>query len=148
AFLLESTEGDDRLARYSFAGCDPLLTVAFKDGKALIKDRDNKQSTEHAVIDPADFLQNIQSQLTSKIKQASNNDAFHKIIGDLPFAGGLVGYMGYNTSHYFDNIPKQNKDPLSVPEAYYGLYDSLIAFDHQYRRVHILSYRGEEFAKK
>ena len=156
AFLLESTEGDDRLARYSFAGCDPILTVTFRNGDALINYRDSDETIKQSITDPLQFLQDLCSQFLSKLTQATKDatarevharETFAKLCSDLPFAGGLVGYMGYNACRYFDKIPQQIKDPLSVAEAYYGLYDSIVAFDHQYRRVHILSFRGLKHAE-
>ena len=153
AFLLESTEGDERLARYSFAGYDPILTIAFEEGTAHIKYRDSQESIRQSIADPLQFLQDLSSQFSNKLKKAvaktgdsDTSEAFAKLCGDLPFAGGLVGYMGYNACRYFENIPQQVKNPLSVAEAYYGLYDSIVAFDHQYRRVHILSFRGRKHA--
>ncbi len=155
AFLLESTEGDDRLARYSFTGCNPLLTVTFHNDQALINYRDSAEIIKQPVDDPLLYLQDLCIQFSAKLNQTTNGDepreagvnqAFTKLCGDLPFAGGLVGYMGYNSCRYFDKIPQQSKDPLGVPEAYYGLYDSVVAFDHQYRRVHILSFRGQKHA--
>ncbi len=156
AFLLESTEGDERLARYSFVGCDPLLTVTIEDGCALIVYRDNNESIKQPITSPTKFLQELLSQFSNKLTQGTNNAAtedaqsnqdFNRLCSDLPFAGGLVGYMGYNTCHYFEKIPQQSKDVQNVPEAYFALYDSIIAFDHQYRRLHILSLRGEAHAK-
>ncbi len=55
--------------------------------------------------------------------------------------------MGYNACQYFENIPQQIKDPFSVPQGYYGLYDTAVIFDHQYKRIHILSLRGEAHVK-
>lgn len=62
---------------------------------------------------------------------------------NLPFLGGFVGYMGYGVTAHMERIPQQSTDPLCVPDGYYGLYDSAIIFDHQYRRVTVVSLRGE-----
>ena len=72
AFLLESTEGDDRLARYSFAGFDPVLTVTFKDGTALINYRDNDEIIIQPISDPLQFLQDLCNQFSMKLKQATS----------------------------------------------------------------------------
>ncbi len=91
AFLLESTEGDDRLARYSFAGCNPVLTVTFQDDEVLINYRDSDEIIRQPLGDPLQFLQDLSNQFSMKLKQ--HVQPFTKLCGDLPFAGGLVGYM-------------------------------------------------------
>jgi anthranilate synthase component I len=124
-FLFESAEGDARLARYSFTGVDPLLLVELHNGKAQI----NGQSV--AFDDPTVLL----AELIAKCAPVSAGDAE---LSALPFAGGLVGCMGYGATQYFERIPQQANDPLGVPDGMYGLYDSLVVFDHQYRRLHII----------
>ena len=155
AFLFESVEGDGRLARYSFLGFDPLLTVIFKDQSAIIDYRDQTQTIKQTIDNPVKFLQELLSQYLKQleqIKRQANAEELHAIeefakqVKDLPFAAGLAGYMGYNASSYLDKIPQQKKDILGVPEGYYGLYDGAIVFDHQYKRIHILSLRGQEHA--
>jgi anthranilate synthase component 1 len=64
-----------------------------------------------------------------------------------PFTGGLVGYMGYGATRYFEGIEQQESAPYDVPEGHYGLYDSAIVFDHQFRRIVVISHRGEEHAR-
>ncbi len=154
AFLFESVEGDGRLARYSFLGFDPLLTVVFEDGSAVVNHHD--QITKQPVNNPVKFLQELLNQYIKALEQIKINASLSEIQAiedfarqcrDLPFAGGLAGYMGYNACRYLDKIPQQTKDILGVPEGYFGLYDSVIVFDHQYKRIHILSLRGEEHTK-
>jgi anthranilate synthase component I len=156
AFMFESVEGDGRLARYSFLGYDPVLTVIFKNNSAHIDYRDNKETIKQEIKNPVQLLQQILVQFQEKLTQARANASaseaeaiaeFERNCKDLPFAGGLAGYMGYNACQYFEKIPQQVKDPLGVPQGYYGLYDAAIVFDHQYKRIHILSLRGEEHAK-
>ncbi len=136
AFLLESTDGDSRLAQYSFIGISPIKIVSFHQGIATL--RDVQQDTIETVpfTNPLDILQQHQP----KMPLASDGL-------DFPFTGGWVGYMGYGATQYFDNIPQQYSDPLDVPDGYYGLYDSVILFDHLYRRITFLSYREENQAK-
>src|SRR5437763_9988847 len=66
AFLLESVEGGETIARYSFLGCDPFLITRYNKGQ------------------PADFMENLRSTM----------DRFQSVrIPSLPpFTGGAVGY--------------------------------------------------------
>src|SRR5271170_6101339 len=123
AFLFESTEGDSRLARYSFIGVDPIKTITFKDGKASILHTSTGQVDKFAVSNPLKFLQEFLRE-----------EGYHTPDGttDYPFTGGLVGYLGYAATASFEGIPQQTADPFNVPDCYHGLYDAVIAFDHQY----------------
>ena len=139
AFLYESTEGDSRLARYSFVGVDPIKTISFSDGKASILHTATGQIEKIAVANPLKFLQEL---LKAEGYFAPGGEA------DYPFTGGLVGYLGYAATRYFEGIPQQTSDPFKVPDGYYGLYDAVIAFDHQYRRIKIISHRGADHARQ
>ncbi len=69
AFLFESVEGDGRLARYSFLGLDPLLTVTLSDTCALINYRDSNHIIKQEIKNPVELLQEILSQYQAKLAQ-------------------------------------------------------------------------------
>lgn len=147
-FLFESSESDTRLARFSIMGVDPIKTIALKHGTATIHSlcrgalhAPTSESTveEIAFTDPLKLLKEELTHFKSSIAPS-------KPLLDLPFAGGLVGYLGYAITQYFEGIPQQESDPFNVPEGFYGLYDSVIVFDHLLRIIHIISYRGKEHA--
>lgn len=159
AFLFESTEGDSRLARYSFLGIDPYQTISFAEGMATVKGRDGAV-TQNRVTNPVNYLQQALADFRTRFAPVEDDN--HNTGGDvgatsvlgaqgasnLPFIGGLVGYMGYGCSQYLDGIPQQNKNVLEVPDGYYGLYDACVVFDHQYRRVNIVSLRSMAHARE
>ena len=68
----------------------------------------------------------------------------HPLMADAPFAGGLVGYLGYGATGYTERIAQQKDSVRSVPLGRYGLYDSFVLFDHQYRQITFFSARGED----
>lgn len=136
AFLLESNEDDTRLARYSFIGVAPLKTVRFQNGEVVIQHSHGHTETAK-FTNPLHVLQDLMAQQPPA--EATGMD--------IPFLGGLVGYMGYGATHYFDNIPRQAGNALDVPDGYYGLYDSIIVFDHLYRRFSFISHRPEAQAR-
>lgn len=135
AFLFESTEGDGKLARYSFLGVDPLLVVEFDDKSAFLENCADGSRNEIAVSNPIDFLRELLQ---------SNPIPSHPLIAESPFAGGLVGYLGYGATGFTEKIPQQTKAFTNVPIGRYGLYDSFVLFDHQYRQVTFFSARGEK----
>lgn len=138
AFLFESAEGDAKLARYSFIGMAPLLTVQFKNDLATVKHhRIDKEYTE-LIENPLTYLEKLQ---TEHLPSATP-------YGELPFTGGWVGYLGYSTCHGNDGIPQQQNDPLGVPDVYLGLYDTVIVFDHLYRRISLVTHRSKIESEK
>lgn len=137
AFLFESTDGDSRLARYSFIGVFPRKILTFKDGLARMIDTRQGTEQELSFTNPLDLMREEIEAFNQALAPFSPADT------DLPFTGGWVGYMGYGSTRYFDGIPQQDVDPLAVPEGYYGLYDTVVLYDHLFRRITFLSYRPE-----
>ena len=114
SFLLESVEGGERLARYSFIGTEPSLVLKPSD--------DN----------PTDPLLLIEKEL-SKFRLAP--------IEGLPrFHGGMVGYLGYDISRHFETLPSPDHDPLDLPEFMLMLADTLLIFDHLTHKIKIVSH--------
>ncbi|MBX7221225.1 MAG: anthranilate synthase component I family protein [Blastocatellia bacterium] len=135
AFLFESCEGDSRLARFSLIGLDPIKTIAFKQGKAVITDILTKRTVTETTENPLRTLKHLLSEAQLRV---GGLEQF-----GFPFTGGLVGYLGYGATQYFERIPAQAGDPFGVPEGFYGLYDTFIVVDHQFRKIHLVSYRGD-----
>ena len=157
AFMFESVEGDGRLARFSFLGIDPIASIKFEHNHAHIDFRDEKRSMQVPVQNPAHLLKSILYEYQARHKELKDNcsaskrqklDDFELACNPLPFSGGLAGYLGYGASQYFEDIPQQKKDILQVPEGYYALYDAAVVFDHQYKRIHIVSLRGATHAQE
>src|SRR5258708_2238535 len=117
SFLLESVEGGERLARYSFLGRDPVCTITLHGGEAVVASADGGWSRE-AYADPL-----------VPVEQAL---ALYKVAplpaGALPFAGGAIGFLSYEAATRFERIPVAPRDPLGVPEGWFALVDTLIAF--------------------
>ncbi len=151
-FLFESTEGDGRLARFSLIGIDPIRTISLRDGFAEIAELDGQTRT----VDAAEPIELLRLQVEEFVKATFGSEENLKnflkgsIIQklELPFIGGLVGYMGYGAVTALEKIPKQNSAPFEVPDGRYGLYDSVVIFDQQYRKVSFVSHRGEAHARQ
>jgi len=114
AFLLESVEGGQRLARYSFIGTEPYKVLSTTAG-----DR----------IDP---LQLIAVELAKY--------RIEPVAGLPRFCGGAVGYLAYETVTRFEEIPSPASDPLGLPEALFMFVDTLLVFDHVTHKIMVLSH--------
>ncbi|MGF6125426.1 para-aminobenzoate synthetase component 1 [Pseudomonas frederiksbergensis] len=69
-----------------------------------------------------DFLQRLRVNLT-QLGEASVPD-------ELPFAGGLIGYLSYDFGRHLENLPSQALDDLHLPDARFGLYGWALVTDH------------------
>jgi anthranilate synthase component 1 len=129
AFLLESVEGQENIARFSFLGSRPSLIFKSKGRNIQILYQDNTRLNRFITeSDPLTEIKKIMSGfLTAHIK-------------GLPrFHGGFVGYMGYDTVRFFEDIPDKNKDDLKVPDAFFILTDTILAFDHINHTIKIIA---------
>jgi anthranilate synthase component I len=114
SFLLESVEGGQRLARYSFIGTEPYKVL-----KTRAEDN----------LDPLPLIEKEISQF--KVVQ----------IDGLPrFFGGAVGYLAYEVASHFEKLPLPDLDPLNLPEAFFMFTDTLLIFDHVTHKIKVLSH--------
>lgn len=114
SFLLESVEGAERLARYSFIGTDPYRVL-------IIRKEDN--------LNPLPLL-------------AAELNRYRVVpIPELPrFCGGAVGYLSYEIATHFEKLPSPANDPLGVPESIFLFVDTILVFDHVTHKIKILSH--------
>ncbi|MDO8662824.1 MAG: anthranilate synthase component I [Candidatus Omnitrophota bacterium] len=129
AFLLESVEGQEKIARYSFLGSNPSLV--FKSmGRNIEISYPSKRSPRRFVTKatPIDEIKKIMRDFKSV-----------QVKGLPRFCGGLVGYIGYDTVRFFENIPDKNPDELKVPDSVWMLADTLLVFDHVNHNIKIVS---------
>ncbi len=125
AFLLESADGGDKIARYSFIGSDPFL--GFKCRGTSVEIFSNGEITRFDATDPI-------SELEKQI------DKFSPVrIDGLPdFFGGAVGYTSYDSVRYVENLPNTTTDDLNLPDIYFMFYDVTIIFDHLNKTIKVV----------
>ncbi|MGE5594488.1 MAG: anthranilate synthase component I [Hyphomicrobiales bacterium] len=119
SFLLESVEGGERLARYSFIGTEPYR---------VLRTGDNAEAGEC----PGDPLVQIEEEL----------GRFSPVpVEGLPrFHGGAVGFMAYEVARYYEKLPVPESDPQGFPESVFLFVDSLLVFDHLQHSIKIVSH--------
>ena len=113
AFLLESVEGGETIARYSFLGSDPFLLLHYRDGQ------------------PANFMQNLRATM-ARYKAV-------KVPNLPPFTGGAVGYFGYDMVRTIEDIPNTGIDDLGIDDAVLMFFKTVLAFDHLRHQIHIIT---------
>ena len=122
-FLLESVEGGEKWARYSFLGYEPVLHITCKDGKVTQKSGEIETTTS---IDPMDALRKQLERYKSP-----------KIEGMPTFTGGFVGYFGYEMIGYAE--PKLTLKTSDVDDYHLMLFDKIIAFDHFRQKIMVIA---------
>jgi anthranilate synthase component 1 len=116
AFLLESVEKGNQYARYSYVGINPQKILSHKDGQTCITENGKSIEIDKPFLD---LLRETQSQY-NMVK-----------LPEIPsFTGGLVGYLGYETIAWVEDIPTHTDSAMDVPEAVFMLFEDMIAFDH------------------
>ncbi len=125
-FLLESVEGGERLARYSFLGFGAALEVRMDaDGLVVGGEKQARPATREAYLDAL-------RQALAKAPRPSPE------VDGLPFSGGLVGVSGYDVVRLFERLPHATEPQTNVPDAAFVAPGSLLVFDHLTRRVALL----------
>jgi len=129
SFLLESVEGQEKIARYSFLGTNPsLIFKSKKKNIEIIYPENNKRKSFITRLTPLDEIKKIMRDFRSV-----------EVAGLPRFYGGLVGYIGYDMVRFFENIPDKNKDHLKIPDTLLILTDTLLIFDRLNHTIKILS---------
>jgi anthranilate synthase component I len=125
-FLLESVEGGERLARYSFIGFGDCLEVRLEPSGLYIGDL-------HAP------RPRTKTELLNALRRAliEAPQPLPEIPG-VPLSGGLVGYTAYDTVRYFERVPGRSLDETVTPHAHYVAPCSLLVFDHLTHSVALL----------
>ena len=127
AFLLESVEGGEKWARYSFLGGDPFMVLQAKDDRLSLRNAEGK--TER--LPPGDPL----GALRGLLKR------FHPVaVPGLPrFQGGAVGYLAYDVVRHIERLPRTTRDDLGLPDAVFLLTDNLLVFDNLRHRLLVIA---------
>ena len=111
AFLLESIEGGEKIARYSFLGADPIKVFKFSEKENPFP----------------------------KLKQIISKYRPYKMPNLPRFHGGLVGHINYDAVRFIEKLPDKNPDELKLPVMQFMLTDTLLVFDHVKHKIFIIS---------
>lgn len=124
SFLLESIEGGEQVARYSFLGVTPHLILRVRG-------------------------RTVESITNGKVERLPGTilDALRQYLGQLipvkvpdlpPFTGGGVGYLNYDMVRWFERIPNKNPDELKIDDALIMFFSSILAFDQVKQQLIII----------
>ena len=117
SFLLESVEGGERIARYSFIGTEPEKII------------NTGPDQEYGAVDP---LLPIEEELSHfKLARVPSLQRFN---------GGTVGYLAYEAVNYFERLPSPEADLLNIPESKFMMTTTFLIFDHLLHKIRVVSH--------
>ena len=114
--ILESIPREKENARFSIVAYNPVFEVTYEDGILY----ENGKVLEQ---DPFDYLH----QVTVK-----------GLTSDLPFAGGAIGFAGYDMIGVYEEIGSIPQDTIGTPDMHFFIYESYLIFDHKKEKVYVV----------
>ena len=125
SFLLESVEGSEHWARYSFLGTRPqrIFKARGKQVEIIEHGKSRRLSSEAPL--------KILEQLLEGYRPVT-------VPGVPPFFGGALGYVSYNAVEQFHQIANAKKDPLGLPEIFFLFVQTLVAFDNLKHTIKVI----------
>jgi para-aminobenzoate synthetase component 1 len=127
--LLHSALAGHPAARFSIFACDPLCTLSIAGNRLEWVSGAGGEAgrTIRNDVDPFDLLRELTP--SRRIRNAAG----------LPFLGGAIGYLGYPIRRSIEALPEATPDPAGLPDAWFGIYDAAVLFDHHESRVTLVA---------
>lgn len=126
AFLLESVEGGEKVARYTFLGCDPHLIVQARGQDVEIREDRRTTRRRGQALD-------VLREITARFRPV-------RVPGLPPFSAGAVGYFGYDLVGQFEHVPPPKAaGDTGLPDALLMFFSNLLVFDHVKHQILIIS---------
>lgn len=144
AFLFESAEGGERMGRYSFIGVAPRTRLYFRDGEVVAERHPDDVDYPVPRVPGAVAMTNAPSPDPLDTLRAELARYRRAPLPGLPrFSGGAVGFVGYEAARRFERLPLAANDPYApwgMPEMVFGIYDTVVAFDHLRHTLTVLAH--------
>ena len=132
SFLLESVEGGEHLARYSFVGFNPFMKFTIEKEKFSVEALHDDVHVLPTLVDANDHPLTALKKLFEHIKTV-------KVDGLPRFTGGAVGYFGYESVRLVESVPEPSQDDLGIPDAVLLFFDVLLVMDNITRTLVLIS---------
>jgi anthranilate synthase component I len=124
AFLLESIEGGERVARYSFLGANPWMIARGRGNQTILEKDSRREVSEQNAIE---FL-----------RRYFQDKRLTRRVGMAPLAGGVVGFLAYDAARWFEPVLDLNGN-TQADDAVWMFFRTVLAFDRVQQRIEITS---------
>jgi len=128
SFLLESVEGGEKWARYSFLGTDPMMVLSAKNGRMTLRRSGGRVIERLPDGNPLEALRTLLAELRPV-----------PVPGLPRFQGGTVGYLAYDMVRHMERLPANAKDDLRLPDAIFLFTDTFLVFDNLRHRLLVIA---------
>ena len=124
SFLLESVEGGEKIARYTFCGANPEEIFRYAKGACVLESHDHLLWEER---DPVTFLR----ERIARFRPV-------RLAGLPPLVAGAIGYFSYDMVRLIERLPARLRDDIGLYDAQLMFYHGLLAFDHVQHRLWVV----------
>lgn len=128
AFLLESVEGGEQVARYSFLGGQPSVLFHTKGHEVTIEYLLKGEKVCKEYDDPLKALEELMQNYRPV-----------KVDGLPEFHGGAVGYMTYDMVRFVEELPDDNEDVMQLPDSFFMIAETILIFDHVNHQIKVVA---------
>ncbi|RKU11641.1 anthranilate synthase component I [Candidatus Poribacteria bacterium] len=128
AFLLESVEGGETVARYSFLGSQPSVLFQSKGHHVTIEYLAKGENASKEYEDPLKALEEVMQNYRPV-----------NVEGLPEFHGGAVGYMSYDMVRFVEELPDDNEDELQLPDCFFMIAETILIFDHVNHQIKVVA---------
>ena len=128
SYLLESVEGTEKVARFSFLGSRPRMVVTSAGRHVEISECQDGRAPRTRRFETMD-------DPLVEVERLMRRFRFVPVPGLPRFCGGLVGYLGYNVVRSLERLPAHQLDDLHVPDLMLMLADTMVIFDHAQHKL-------------
>ena len=128
AFLLESVEGGENLARYSFLGSQPSMLFRSKGHQVTIEYVAKGETVVQEYEDPLKALEEVMQNY-----RPVDTEGLPK------FHGGAVGYMSYDMVRFVEELPDSTEDELQLPDCFFMIAETILIFDHVNHQIKVVA---------
>ncbi len=141
ACLFESVIGGEKVGRYSFLAAEPFMIMEAHGCDVHTSSGDSTAAHDQRITDatnvnPLDVLrEKMQAVRVAKLTELP------------PFVGGAVGYAGYDTVRYIENLPNAPQDDRNLPDLAFAFYDHMIVFDNVQKTAIVVALANVEEAR-
>jgi anthranilate synthase component 1 len=126
SFLLESVEGGERVARYSFLGAEPQMIVRGRGEETIIEKNGERET--------------LPLRATEFVRGYFRERELARRAGLPPLCGGAVGYLSYDAARWFEPVlASDGEKAATTDDAVWMFYRTLLAFDRVRQQIEIIS---------
>jgi anthranilate synthase component 1 len=126
SFLLESVEGGEKWARYSFLGSGSSHLFRSKGNRFEIL-KHGRLLRQGEREDPLLALEEFLAA-----RRPVRHDSLPR------FSGGAVGYLSYDVARSFEKIPDRLREEIDLYDSSFMITDTLLVFDNLKKKIRVI----------